>query len=265
MRHNASKVFTPMSAAAECRSENKAGLSTGSCANPILFTQKVGEAAHGNADPFVVIDRRPLIGQCFLASLRGAEPGLRFEGFLSMEAWQNAEAFSPASVVLLCLAGGNKPAVEQGQIAQELAALRARHPDVAVAVMSDCESVEQIVHVLKLGIRGYIPTSTSLEVAVQALELIKAGGIFMPATCMMDILAEVKTTFTRDVKDLPFSPRQLSVARALRKGTPNKIIAYDLNMCESTVKVHVREIMRKLKAKNRTEVAYLTNQYFSIE
>ena len=62
-----------------------------------------------------------------------------------------------------------------------------------------------------------------------------------------------------------FSPRQLSVARALRKGTPNKIIAYELNMCESTVKVHVRNIMKKLKAKNRTEIAYLTNQYFSRE
>ena len=58
------------------------------------------------------------------------------------------------------------------------------------------------------------------------------------------------------------SPRQVLVARALRKGTPNKMIAYDLNMCESTVKVHVRHIMRKLKAKNRTQVAFLTNSMF---
>ena len=50
------------------------------------------------------------------------------------------------------------------------------------------------------------------------------------------------------------------MARELRKGTPNKIIAYNLNMCESTVKVHVRNIMRKLNAKNRTEVAYFSNE-----
>ena len=37
------------------------------------------------------------------------------------------------------------------------------------------------------------------------------------------------------------------------------IIAYELNMCESTVKVHVRNIMKKLNAKNRTEVAYLAS------
>ncbi len=43
-------------------------------------------------------------------------------------------------------------------------------------------------------------------------------------------------------------------------GKANKIIAYELKMRESTVKVHLRSIMRKLKATNRTEVAYITNQ-----
>jgi DNA-binding NarL/FixJ family response regulator len=45
----------------------------------------------------------------------------------------------------------------------------------------------------------------------------------------------------------------------IRRGKPNKIIAYELNMCESTVKVHVRAIMKKLKATNRTEVAFKTS------
>jgi DNA-binding NarL/FixJ family response regulator len=49
--------------------------------------------------------------------------------------------------------------------------------------------------------------------------------------------------------------RELAVIRAIQKGKSNKVIAYDLNMCESTVKVHVRNVMRKLEAKNRTDVA----------
>ena len=53
--------------------------------------------------------------------------------------------------------------------------------------------------------------------------------------------------------------RELAVTRAIQKGKSNKIIAYDLNMCESTVKVHVRNIMKKLKAKNRTDVAIKAN------
>ena len=50
------------------------------------------------------------------------------------------------------------------------------------------------------------------------------------------------------------------MVKALCQGKANKIIAYELEMKESTVKVHVRNIMKKLKAKNRTEVAYITNQ-----
>ena len=47
----------------------------------------------------------------------------------------------------------------------------------------------------------------------------------------------------------------MKVVHAIQKGKSNKIIAYDLCICESTVKVHVRNIMTKLKAKNRTDVA----------
>ncbi|MBS7739701.1 MAG: response regulator transcription factor [Chelatococcus sp.] len=59
-----------------------------------------------------------------------------------------------------------------------------------------------------------------------------------------------------------FTVRQAAVVGALRQGKANKRIAYELNMQESTVKVHVRNIMRKLKAKNRTEVAVLTHELF---
>jgi DNA-binding NarL/FixJ family response regulator len=57
-----------------------------------------------------------------------------------------------------------------------------------------------------------------------------------------------------------FTMRETSVVEALRKGKANKIIAYELNLCESTVKVHIRNIMKKLKASNRTEVAYKLRQ-----
>jgi DNA-binding NarL/FixJ family response regulator len=53
-----------------------------------------------------------------------------------------------------------------------------------------------------------------------------------------------------------FTSRQAVVAEELRQGKANKIIAYDLSMCENTVKVHVRNIMKKLRAANRTEAAF---------
>ncbi|WP_136625483.1 response regulator transcription factor, partial [Mesorhizobium norvegicum] len=57
-----------------------------------------------------------------------------------------------------------------------------------------------------------------------------------------------------------FTIREAAVVEALKKGKANKIIAYELNLCESTVKVHIRNIMKKLKATNRTEVAYKLRQ-----
>ena len=62
---------------------------------------------------------------------------------------------------------------------------------------------------------------------------------------------QASTTLSR----LILTSRELSVVRAIRQGKSNKIIAHELNMCLSTVKVHVRNVMRKLDAKNRTEVA----------
>lgn len=211
---------------------------------------------------FVVIDRRPLIGQCFLAALRSAEPNLTFEGYSSIGAWQRAAVSTPVGAVLLCLPGGHMPEKEREQIAQDFAELRAWNPDVKIAILSDCENPAHVAQVLKLGIKGYIATSDPLEVAVQALQLVRAGGFYVPVACMAGVLENVSITTDEAVSDLVLSPRQLSVARELRKGTPDKLIAYELNMCESNVKAHVREIMKKLKARNRTEVAYLTNKYF---
>lgn len=53
-----------------------------------------------------------------------------------------------------------------------------------------------------------------------------------------------------------FTDREAQIVHALKVGKSNKIIANDLLMSESTVKVHVRNIMRKLNATNRTEAAY---------
>ncbi len=49
--------------------------------------------------------------------------------------------------------------------------------------------------------------------------------------------------------------RELAVIEGIREGQPNKLIARKLNIREGTVKVHVRNIMKKIQARNRTDVA----------
>lgn len=248
----------------------------------LTFGSQVGQDAllsspAGLADPktvpatpgghtIVLIDHRPLVGQCLLASLREADKSASFELYCSPQHWRNDALRAAASLVVLCLPGGQTLDAELASIARSLEDLRDWNETVSVMVMSDTESAATIVRIFQLGVQGYLPTTSSLDVAAQAFRLVCAGGVYMPAACMLSALANgASRTPETKADDEVFSPRQISVARALRKGTPNKLIAYELNMCESTVKVHVRNIMKKLKAKNRTEVAYLTNKYFQDE
>jgi DNA-binding NarL/FixJ family response regulator len=101
----------------------------------------------------------------------------------------------------------------------------------------------------------------SLPVALEAMRLVSAGGTYIPAESVLaaSAAAMLQPTLKNTNQDL-FSKRQLQVVEALRRGRANKLIAYELNMCESTVKVHVRQIMKKLNARNRTEAAFKANE-----
>jgi DNA-binding NarL/FixJ family response regulator len=112
---------------------------------------------------------------------------------------------------------------------------------------------------LQCGARGYIPSSVGLAVCIEAIKLAIAGGIFIPANPVMAMSKMIDGGDTEQHFAGMFTPRQADVVMALRRGKANKIIAYELNMRESTVKVHIRNIMRKLRATNRTEVAYKIN------
>ena len=112
---------------------------------------------------------------------------------------------------------------------------------------------------------GYIPTNLSLDVAIEAMQFVRAGGIFVPASSIMSGHNRPSDGSLPGAKERfggIFTTRQAAVVKALREGKANKRIAHELDMRESTVKVHVRNIMRKLNARNRTEVAYRTNGMF---
>ena len=99
------------------------------------------------------------------------------------------------------------------------------------------------------------------EIAIEAVRFVLAGGTYAP----MDLLSRNPPGNVLSQPPITglLTGRELAVTRAIQKGKSNKIIAYDLNMCESTVKVHVRNIMKKLKAKNRTDVAIKTQTSLS--
>jgi DNA-binding NarL/FixJ family response regulator len=109
---------------------------------------------------------------------------------------------------------------------------------------------------LAAGARGFIPsTSTNIQLATAAIRLVRQGGSFAPLDLMTtDKRGRKASEDAAESKRL--TPRESKVLSRLQRGQPNKIIAYELTLTDSTVKVHSRNIMRKMGATNRTEAVY---------
>jgi DNA-binding NarL/FixJ family response regulator len=153
------------------------------------------------------------------------------------------------------------------ELARELALVKQAPGAPPIVLLSDEEDPEEIIGALNNGVQGYIPSSVPLSVAVEAMRLVAAGGTYVPVSSLLTCRRTIETSdqTVAENNGSGFTSRQTAVLKALREGKANKIIAYELNMCESTVKVHVRNIMKKLKARNRTEVAFKTAELFAAE
>ena len=120
------------------------------------------------------------------------------------------------------------------------------------AVLADSEDTDEVLAAFALGVQAYIPTSVSFDVLTEAIKLGIAGGTYYP-TCILSVCAHGRESKQDSMYAL--TPRELSVLDALRQGRPNKVIAQELGISESTIKVHVHRIMKKLKVRNRTQAA----------
>jgi len=224
--------------------------------SPAKLAQGAAEALHAEravrpALTVVLIESRPLLRECWTTAIKEA-PDCDALGFAGVEEWRDRSASVTASVVLLCM-----PAPSPRAVQAQLAALKSDRSNVPVIILSDDEHPESAAKCLDLGARGYISTSTTVKVAVQAIRLVAAGGQFVPASSAVKA-AHASTPIG---SGFALSARQMAVVESLRRGKSNKEIARELKLRETTVKVHVRNIMRKLKARNRTEVAFLLDQH----
>lgn len=170
--------------------------------------------------------------------------------------------FHPSIVAILFNVGGRR--ADTTSVANDMERLLSEFSSAPIVVLSDHDDLPQVLKMLELGARGFIPSSVGVAVCIEALSLAMAGGIFIPASTVQAIQHLVTQPSPADSRALSgmFTPRQEAVVEALRKGKANKIIAYELDLRESTVKVHIQNIMKKLKATNRTEVAYKLSNLF---
>lgn len=139
--------------------------------------------------------------------------------------------------------------------------IRGHYPHIRLIVLSDASAVPEGVvrDVLSLDVAGFILTrQAGLQMVVSAINLVHSGGTFLPRELLfMDGETETDGAIApgKTAETARLTQRELDVLKFIREGIPNKRIAEELAMSASTVKVHVRNIMHKLGAANRTQVA----------
>jgi len=197
---------------------------------------------------FIIIESRTLLRECLERSIR-ERTSFDVASFSNVAEWFSKSKECRAALILLCVETLSK---EEEQ--RELVLLSTAIPVAPTIVVAEKDDLNDALEALRLGAKGYISTSTGLDVAIEAMQFVSAGGTYVPVECVL----AAKHFSTQAAPSNPtgtFTSRELAVIQAIRRGRSNKMIAYQLNMCESTVKVHVRHIMKKLHARNRTEVA----------
>ena len=202
----------------------------------------------------LLIDPRVLDRECLARSLETQNPSLDIFAVGSSDEWHKIAGGRHPKAVLLIV--GSRKITEQG-ICNEIHDLAEEFEEQPVIVIADTDDLGQILKALEAGAKGYIPSNVGVDVAAEAILLARAGGVFVPASGVLAMRDVINSNSSRVVGlGNLFTAREAEVAEALRRGKANKIIAYELQLCESTVKVHIRNIMKKLNATNRTEVAY---------
>ncbi|MDX8493056.1 response regulator transcription factor [Mesorhizobium sp. VK22B] len=209
----------------------------------------------------LILDGRALDRECLASALVDHELGMAVVATGSIEEWRQKEEAGHILAAILFNLGGRK--VTEHAIANEIRHISSEFKTIPVVILADNEDLAQILMALDCGARGYIPSSVGVDVCVEAINLAAAGGTFVPANSVLSArhLMDPGSSDKQPFAEM-FTLRQAEVAQALRRGKANKAIAHELNLRESTVKIHVRNIMKKLKATNRTEVAYKVNHLF---
>jgi DNA-binding NarL/FixJ family response regulator len=209
-------------------------------------------------ESIVVIEKRELIKNC-LERCISDELGYPVVSFSALENWRES-ADKVRALLLVVSVMGPVSCSAQDRDCELVRKLCQTENCPPVVVLADPEDIEYVSNSLRSGVRGYVPAASTLTVAIEAIRLVLLGGAFAPAASLMaEGTPKVKAVESGGEPNTLLTERQNAVVNAIRQGKANKLIADDLKISENTVKVHLHNIMKRLRAKNRTEVALITS------
>jgi len=123
-------------------------------------------------------------------------------------------------------------------------AIRAEFPDARIIVLTTYAGDVQALRALQAGAQGYLLKSSLRKELVDTVRGAMAGR--------RRIAAEVAGEIAAHAGDTPLSAREIEILRGVAAGNSNKIVAAQLGISEETVKAHMKSILAKLGANDRT-------------
>lgn len=125
-----------------------------------------------------------------------------------------------------------------------LTAIRSEFPHARVVVLTTATGDIQATRAFRAGAVGFLLKDTLRSELVNTIRLIHAGGRRIPE--------EIAQQMAEHAVDDVLSDREIEILRGVARGRPNKIIAAELAISENTVKNHIKSILSKLDADDRT-------------
>ena len=185
-----------------------------------------------------LVDDHPLLRQG-IAALISDQPDLQLVGQASngLEAIEQFRLHRP-DVMLMDLQMPGMNGIDA------MSAIRAEFPDARFVVLTTYTGDVQIVRALKAGARAYLLKSLLHRELLDTIRAVHAGQKRIPP--------EIAAELADHAADDALTPREIEVLRLIAAGNANKIVADQLSITEETVKAHVKNILSKLDANDRT-------------
>jgi DNA-binding NarL/FixJ family response regulator len=197
-------------------------------------------------------------GLCRILAAAGFRIGAsvaRVEGLLP-----NSLPLHRSTLLVIDAGDDHEAAVSQIEIFKE------QHPTTRIAVLVNHYDLSDMVAAYRAGANAYFVKVATCDAFIKSLELVMLGEWIFPAavlTLMYDreggstvssVAGNAKALGENDCNPR-FSTREESILCCLIEGLSNKVIARKLAIADATVKVHVKSILRKIRAQNRTQAA----------
>ncbi|MFZ6713156.1 response regulator [Undibacterium sp. TC9W] len=130
-------------------------------------------------------------------------------------------------------------------------------PDTAVLMLTVSEEAEDLTTALKNGARGYLLKNIEADYLTQAIKRAAAGEPVIAESMTAKLVMQFRSGLNQSniPKKEKLTPRERETMVCLARGESNKEIARNLDVAESTVKIHVQNILKKLNLTSRVQIA----------